>query len=852
MSDDRTIPSFSTRLWSEEVGMADPSANFNAPPVLGYTFGGRTLTTDVNSTLYNQVPQIPALLDVHFTARQAQRVAALAEVSEHIAIDGVAATGQRGQIAAVWVPVDGLEPQNVAEVATGQRQLAALLGGITSENITTGSTVTTSQGQRGVAQIAINGANPPAVGTASSGQRQYAAAVVAVNGIQPGSDAPIAIGGEITNFKLENTSTTPLTNTPFSFGQVFVAGHLPAAGANVSLALADNTPLSCQIDVKATHGDGSVRHAIISGIIPQLAASATQTVTIRRAAPAPGLPAVSLPPSLPSATLVIAGATYTATCAGVAPDTWLAGPCASDYVFNVPFTGAGGPHATLMAQFSVRRFSTGQVRVDAVLEHCKAYLSTADITYDVTIVANGATVYSKTGLVHTPAARWKRTFWYGTAPALHIRHNTPYLIASRQIPNYDQSITIPESVLAGYATDLASTRFDPMGFGRFAAYMPTTGGRADIGLMPDSYVATVLSMDKRAKAMMLASADIGGSWPVCRRDDSSGPGRGLPLSVVNFPYSSVVGNPGDCINPATGKNEKLPILSSASQGVPDSSHQPAIYYLPYLLTGDFFYLEGLHFYGTFNHYQDNPYYRDFAKAHVRADQVRGQGWSMRTLAECAAITPEGHPLKSHFQTWYTNNISWFVARYPDGNDNTLGIITNGYALGYTVNGQANTGMAPWMDDFFTQAIGHGIELLGNSEARRLLLWKAKFQLGRLLDPAVCIQDCSTYALGVRTTSTAPFFATLAECFAWTVPAAQQQYPCNSPQRLALTPGLLPGDIGGYPGSTEGYAADYQPALAVAVDSGYPGGATAWAKFMARPTKPDYGYEPQFAIVPRTV
>lgn len=47
-----TIPVFNDRLWSEEVGMADPSANFNAPPVLAYCFGGRTFVTDINSTLY--------------------------------------------------------------------------------------------------------------------------------------------------------------------------------------------------------------------------------------------------------------------------------------------------------------------------------------------------------------------------------------------------------------------------------------------------------------------------------------------------------------------------------------------------------------------------------------------------------------------------------------------------------------------------------------------------------------------------------------------------------------------------------------------------------------------------------
>jgi hypothetical protein len=320
---------------------------------------------------------------------------------------------------------------------------------------------------------------------------------------------------------------------------------------------------------------------------------------------------------------------------------------------------------------------------------------------------------------------------------------------------------------------------------------------------------------------------------MCRRDDSSGPGRGYPLSVINFPYSSVVGNPGDCYNPATGKNEKLPALTSVTTGVPDSSHQPDIYYLPYLLTGDLFYLEGLHFCATFNTYQDNPYYRDFAKGHFRADQLRGQGWSMRTVAECAAITPDGHYLKPHFTTWYDNNVTWYTTNYIDAPNpayvNQLGIIVNGYSLSYPINGQANTGMAPWMDDFFTQGIGHGVELLGNADAKRLLMWKAKFQIGRMNDPEVCVMNSCSYALGVRSTSTSPFFTTLGECFHWTIDDAQEQYPCGSPQRLSYASSpCLPGDIDGYPTSESGYPSNYQPALAACVDIGYTGGAQAWA------------------------
>jgi hypothetical protein len=45
--DPLTIPSFSTRLWSEEVGTADPGADLNAPPALEYKFSSGRRRVDV-------------------------------------------------------------------------------------------------------------------------------------------------------------------------------------------------------------------------------------------------------------------------------------------------------------------------------------------------------------------------------------------------------------------------------------------------------------------------------------------------------------------------------------------------------------------------------------------------------------------------------------------------------------------------------------------------------------------------------------------------------------------------------------------------------------------------------------
>jgi hypothetical protein len=156
-----------------------------------------------------------------------------------------------------------------------------------------------------------------------------------------------------------------------------------------------------------------------------------------------------------------------------------------------------------------------------------------------------------------------------------------------------------------------------------------------------------------------------------------------------------------------------------------------------------------------------------------------------------------------------------------------------------------------MDDFFTQALGHGYELLKLDSTRRLLMWKVKFQVDRMNNPAVCIQNACIYSLAVRATTPGAFFTNLADCINFSVDATEQLYACNSPSRLALHDGCQAGDVGGYPDSESGYPSNYQPALSYAVNIGYPGADQAWTKFMSRPTKPNYGaLGPQFAIVPR--
>jgi hypothetical protein len=66
------------------------------------------------------------------------------------------------------------------------------------------------------------------------------------------------------------------SNIPLTFGQVFKEGDVPQ---DYTIALEYGTrAFSTQFDVKALHADGSVRHAIISAVLPFIPKGATRIV----------------------------------------------------------------------------------------------------------------------------------------------------------------------------------------------------------------------------------------------------------------------------------------------------------------------------------------------------------------------------------------------------------------------------------------------------------------------------------------------------------------------------------------------------------------------------------------------
>lgn len=652
------------------------------------------------------------------------------------------------------------------------------------------------------------------------------------------------------------------TAVPFTFGQVFAPGHLlPAEGL-----AAEGVPL--QVDVKATHPDGSVRHAVISGVLSRLGAGEKVGLQLVKA-PLRLDDLAPLPPDLTAAAdILLGGVAYTATVKeSQFESAWLMGSIVREAIATAPLrTAAGDVHPRLSVRFGVRWCpGAKRARIEFVIENTKTFTAASNETYDVALMLNGQVVCERKALTHYHHARWRQVAWTGGEPALIVHPDTAYLIATKAVSNYDQSIVPAESALADWVAKLNDTNTGPMTIGPMSAYMPMTGGRPDIGPLPQWSALYLLSGDKRAYQVMMAVAEGSGSWSTHYREESTG----YPLRVDNEQNKLVsmhmnLAHRGPLPVPRFVSNEAA---ASQTPYTADTAHQPSLVYLPYLITGEYFYLEELQFWAAWNPLETDSNNSGNGLGLVRWQQIRGQAWSMRTLGHVAYITPDAHPLKPYFVKMLDNNLSYYQEMAAAPTANPMGAYDGQYP-GAFVN---DSGYAPWQDDFFTWSMGYLAEL-GFEKALPILKWKAKFPVGRMTASGFCWTQATSYYLLFSDGAGKPRYTTFADIYKGNFGDGNARddggatlvhpkglrfidQPCGSEEQAewfrTFMPWWIKGRMIGYADSIEGYPANMQPALAVAAASGIENGAKAWQVFDSRTAKPDYRKGPQWAIVPRT-
>ncbi len=663
------------------------------------------------------------------------------------------------------------------------------------------------------------------------------------------------VGATVVGVTIESTSDTEQSTVPITFGQVFKPGEiLESTLLGVRLAEGTQQLIPSQINGKSTHSDGSLRHAIITARVPTLIPNNPQDIEIVVVDAVPAISSVQLSDLLATnfdgvVSLTVAGTTYTVSIKDLlqntSPETWLSGSEVTEWIVSAPLkTADGTEHPHLTARFNVRAYAGfDSVRVDVIIENTWSYVANPqNFVYDVNVSLCGNNVYSKTDLTHYRQARWRKTFWCGNEPAVHVKHDIDYLIDSYAVPNYDRSLIVPESSLVNMEASWTGDKIEPMGIGVAQATMGAAGANPGIGPLPRWASLYLLSQDIRAKNTTLGTGDLAGSWNIHYRDKNTG----LPTSLDDYPYMTLRGNPSDTRNPATGEYEAFPDCGGdcSKPFIAGSTHQPSFSYLPYLITGDHYHLEELLFWANYNILRHNPSYRGHEKGLLRRTAPREQAWSLRTLAQSAYITPDNHSLKSYFNEKLQHNISWYQEYYIDSTENTveLGFLTNGGAIAYNAGG-----IAPWQDDFFTWSVGYVTEL-GFSEAQPILEFKSTFAIERMTNPDFCWLKASSYTLEVRDNKDAPLYTDMAEVYQNSFPQFEN-IDCDSPEMRAIS-GDQEGEMSGYAHAPTGYPSNLQIALAALATNGIAKSQEAWNVFNNRAIKPDYSTYPNWAIIPR--
>lgn len=523
---------------------------------------------------------------------------------------------------------------------------------------------------------------------------------------------PVATTGTLPTLSVQNTGTVASEPQYVTYQQAFVQGVIPA-GSGLA-ATVDSVAVPVQVDVKTTWPDGSANLALVTLQAPAVAAGATVPVTLAVGAAPTGAP-VALTSALTGTLTVHSGTTSTPyTIDGAAlvkgatkPNYWMQGPLATEARFDVPITGSAH------LQVDARVYADGSRVTNLAVRNDIAMGTTGGpLTYDLS-AADGAQTVSVTGIKQFQYENWDWTL-AATTP-LNLVRDVPYYIAAGAL--------LPFNLAAGssinYTTMPTAAETAPLGSCGITMYMPTTGGRDDIGPTTGTNAAWVYSQTAANQAWSLCKAHAAFGIPWNFYDA----GHGGWISVVNYPNLQAEYN-------QYGTNLTQAVDQTNNGWTPDTAHQPDGFYVPYLFVGDRWMLDGLQAQAAYSVIAPWTGMRNNAIGAlpqtndnvIFGEQLRGGAWSIREIDEAAYASPPSVD-QTYLAGVAAHNWAWMAGQIPSLT--TL----EGQAAGYIidVNG-CGPCIAPWQEAFFTVETAQAM-MFGNADAKKVLAWMDGFWTG---------------------------------------------------------------------------------------------------------------------------
>ncbi len=745
-------------------------------------------------------------------------------------------------------------------------------------------------------------------------------------------------GSPVNSIAVTNQSGVAIRNYPLQFGRPFLDGAIE----DEPQVLIGGTPVTTQADVKNRYPDGSVEYAVVAVMIPSLPAGGSVTLTFQNQTAGNNTP-LTQAQMLSIAYMFSAQMILAPTAGGSAQSVdartmltggnyklWTSGPVAQTVMladdsparkYDIGF--GDGFHPFRPRYYATFWPATKQVFVRFVGENGNT-TELEDLAYSLTLTGANAKLYSNANLAHWAMSSWTKSFWLGGTPSpqVNIDNNLAYLELTRFVPNYDPSVTVTQAAIAydyaGYYTNVAH---DIGEAGGWQTAMGTTGAREDIGPEPTWDAVWLYTGDWRMRQLSLTQADLAAAWPANLREGDpskrlnradpvptsgqTGSGYGLPVSITDRKtLGASAGGEADLLYYAGSQgapvSDQLNVVGSINFGQPwefDASHEPSPFFVPYILTGDPFYLLELENWAAYDATENvgqattsNAGRGPTGDEGGADDQLRGDGWTIRSRAEAAFAAPDGDPEKTYLTILTQEDIArWegslgvtdpvlsgsaeYIWAQQTGDPetstqygptsppppaslgewgadvyDTAGVgsyVGAGVWTDATISGVT----PPWMQWYTQYAIGRAAEL--GFAAGPLALQSGRFLTG-MINNSGYPELIAAYVLpvGAGTTFLSTWPAIVGEMSAGYLTSTDPNaYPTTSGQ--APLPVFFKGMI-----SSQGYAAYASAALATLVDEAAPGAAQAETWMQANVYQPlaisgSLAADPSWAIVPRT-
>jgi hypothetical protein len=535
----------------------------------------------------------------------------------------------------------------------------------------------------------------------AGGSTQGPVFTITIQAPKPGEPAITAVVAGVTPPTGQALATYGVTTGSATFGLALPQGASPTG---VRLGA-----LATQTDVKTRWADGSIRFAIVSAHVP-----ATGQYVVAAGSSASG----TLTPTWPSAsvTFTIADVTWVATLPSfTAAETWLDGPVVREARALVAPRRDGADHPLLQVIYDVRSYASGGHRVDITVQNTKDIPAADRVTYDVAISIGGQSVFSRQNVAHSLFQRWRRTFTTGGLVASTVTPDFEPFHRAKALPRFLP--TVQNKVY-----DTTGPDYDILKFGTMAPYMMTPGGRAEIGPYPFWVAQYIVHKHPSQLEVMLRHGEYAGSWPLSvTRADGSLPKLGDNVSQQYWLDGR--GGSGGVNGPAVPRD-----FTGGLRGYPpdpnrpDNQHLPALCYVPYLITGDRFFIDQLEYVANwamlFSYPGDSKGLNgtlSFDRQRVgvghgllTVNGGRGFAWPLRELADVAAYLPDADPDKPYFVARLTDNLKWFDYYQANRLPHPLNFL-----LWDRGNGNLGPGywfdMSLWQQAYLAWAIDHAID-----------------------------------------------------------------------------------------------------------------------------------------------